>query len=125
MSTLPIVNSNIKIIRLEVWRTNVGAAVTQNRNILALTDLGENHPSNSRVNSMGVVRPSNRSNDLLQLINTSSVRSINSVTTYMQGLGMTSGKDYEKVESARLLNNFAWKDDSAYFCSIILKRLKK
>lgn len=105
MSTLPIVNSNIKIIRLEVWRTNVGAAVTQNRNILALTDLGENHPSNSRVNSMGVVRPSNRSNDLLQLINTSSVRSINSVTTYMQGLGMTSGKDYEKVESARLLNS--------------------
>lgn len=33
MSTLPVVNSNIKIVRIEVWRTNVGAAVTQNRNL--------------------------------------------------------------------------------------------
>lgn len=104
MSTLPVVNSNIKIIRLEVWRTNVGAAVTQNRNILALTDLGERNPSNERVHGAGGQLPSNNSNDILQLINTSAVRSINSVTSYMQGLGMTSGVDYEKVQSARLLN---------------------
>lgn len=105
MSTLPVVNSNIKIIRLEVWRTNVGAAVTQNRNILALTDLGEKVPSNSHVNGIGPVLPSNQSNDILQLINTGAVRSVNSITGYMQGLGMTSGIDYEKVESARLLNS--------------------
>ena len=105
MSTLPVVNSNIKIIRLEVWRTNVGAAVTQNRNILALTDLGEKNPSNQRVIGVGPTMPSNRSNDILQLINTAAVRDINSVTSYMQGLGMTSGTDYEKVQSARLLNS--------------------
>ena len=104
MSTLPVVNSNIKIIRIEVWRTNVGAAVTQNRNILALTDLGEHTPSNSRISGTGPVLPSNESNDLLQLMNPAAVRSVNSVTSYMQGLGMTSGEDYEKVESARLLN---------------------
>ncbi len=105
MSTLPVVNSNIKIIRIEVWRTNVGAAVTQNRNILALTDLGEANPSNSRVSGTGRMLPDNSSNDLLQLVNPAAVRSINSVTNYMQGLGMTSGTDYEKVESARLLNS--------------------
>ncbi|MBQ6742685.1 MAG: cell surface protein SprA [Bacteroidales bacterium] len=103
LSTLPVVNSNIKILRVEVWRTNVGAAVTQNRNILALTDLGEGIPSNSRVHGSGPQFPRNNANDLLTLVNPSSVRSINSVTSYMQGLGMTSGEDYEKVESARLL----------------------
>ena len=103
MSTLPVVGTNIKILRLEVWRTNVGAAVTQNRNILALTDLGEGTPSNSRVSGTGMRRPDNRANNLLTLINTQAVRSINSVTGYMQGLGMVSGTDYEKIESARLL----------------------
>lgn len=105
MSTLPVVNSNIRILRIEVWRTNVGAAVTQNRNILALTDLGEASPSNTRVSGTGMRMPDNRANDLLSLVNPPSVRSINSVTNYMQGLGMTGGTDYEKVESARLLNS--------------------
>ncbi|MBR4738525.1 MAG: cell surface protein SprA, partial [Bacteroidales bacterium] len=105
MSTLPVVNSNIRILRIEVWRTNVGAAVTQNRNILALTDLGEANPSNIRVSSTGMRLPDNRANDLLTLVNPSSVRSINSVTSYMQGLGLTGGTDYDKIESARLLNS--------------------
>ena len=105
MSTLPVVNSNIRILRIEVWRTNVGAAVTQNRNILALTDLGEANPSNSRVSGTGMRLPDNRANNLLALVNPPSVRSINSVTNYMQGLGMTAGADYDKIESARLLNS--------------------
>ena len=104
MSTLPVVGTNVKILRLEVWRTNVGAAVTQNRNILALTDLGEANPSNYRVSGSGGTMPTNGSNNLLELINTGAVRSINAVTGYMQGLGLTNGVDYEKVESARLLN---------------------
>ena len=103
MSTLPVVNSNVKILRIEVWRTNVGAAVTQNRNILALTDLGEGAPSNERVHGSGPQLPRNNANDLLSLVNPASVRSVNSVTGYMQGVGMTAGVDYEKVESARLL----------------------
>ncbi|MBR6843868.1 MAG: cell surface protein SprA [Bacteroidales bacterium] len=107
MSTLPVVNSNIRIIRIEVWRTNVGAAVTQNRNIVALTDLGEAVPSSPRVHGTAGTNlfPSNASNDLLQVMNPGSVRDVNSVTTYMQGLGMTAGVDYEKVQSARLLNS--------------------
>lgn len=105
MSTLPVVNSNVKILRIEVWRTNVGAAVTQNRNIVALTDLGEGVPSNARVHGNGPQLPRNSSNDLLQVVNPASIRSVNSVTSYMQGVGLTAGTDYEKVESARLLNS--------------------
>ncbi len=104
MSTLPVVNSNVRILRMEVWRTNVGAAVTQNRNLVALTDLGESAPSNPRVTGYGNRYPSNSANNLLQVVDPRAVRSVNSVTSHMQGLGMVAGADYEKVESARLLN---------------------
>ena len=106
MSTLPVVNSNIKIIRIEVWRTNIGAAVTNNRNILALTDLGEHTTSSPGVTPGSSILPNSyTSNNLLSLMNPSAIRSINSVSSYMEGLGFVGGKDYEKVESARLLNS--------------------
>ena len=106
MSTLPEVNSNIKIIRLEVWRTNIGAAVTNNRDILAVTDLGEYNTSSPGLYSGTSVLPNgHESNNFLQLINTSAVRNINNVNSYMEGLGFTGGTDYEKLQSARLLNS--------------------
>jgi cell surface protein SprA len=105
MSTLPTPNTPIRIIRMEVWRTNVGAAVTNNRNILALTDLGENNPSSDRVVGGRSVRPSNGSNNLFDVINLSSIRNTDNITSHMQALGFTSGTDFEKVQSARLLNS--------------------
>ena len=105
LSTLPVVNSNIRIIRMEVWRTTVGAAITNNRNIVALTDIGENHPSNSRIAGGYSALPRNSSNNLLNMINLQAIRSISNVTSYMQSMGMESGTDYEKIENARLLNS--------------------
>lgn len=105
LSTLPVVNSNVRIIRMEVWRTNVGAAITNNRNILALTDVGENNPSNSRITGGYSPMPRNSSNNLLNMINLEALRNISNVTSYMQGMGFESGVDYEKIESARLLNS--------------------
>lgn len=108
LSTLPLVNSNVKIIRIEVWRTNIGtnANVNNNRDLLAITDLGENSPSNAVFHSGISVKPDSRtSNDLLQVVNAGSVRNVGSITSYMQGLGLKSGQDYEKIESARLLNS--------------------
>ena len=105
MSTLPVLNTNIKIIKLEVWRTNVGAAVTENRNIVAVTDLGEKNPSMSSLyNPAGRTMPSDYSNNLFSIIDRSAIRSVNQITTYMQSKGFVSGRDYEKVESARKLN---------------------
>lgn len=118
MSTLPIVNSNIKILRMEVWRTNVGAAVTNNRNLVAFTDLGEADPWNDKLVGVGqgtgetTVKPTNNANNLfvagpagMPLINASAIRSKDNVTPYMQGIGLKSGTDYEKIESARLLQS--------------------
>ena len=44
MASLPLINSNVNIIKIEVWRTNVGAAINENRNIIGFADLGEKKP---------------------------------------------------------------------------------
>ncbi len=106
LSTLPIINSPINITKLEVWVTNIGAAVTDNRNIVAFSDLGENQPYNSLIHTMpGYSFPSNRSNDLWLQLDTAKVRDINTVTEYLTGtFDFVSGEDYMKIESARKLN---------------------
>ncbi len=110
LKTLPIVSSSVNIVRMEVWVTNVGAAVTDNRNIVAFQDLGENNPYNKRfTGAYGKTNPSNKSNDLIQVImphpsDSVYVRNINKVSSYLaQNFNLTSGLDYEKVESARKL----------------------
>lgn len=113
LRTLPIITSNINIIRIEVWVTNIGAAVSENRNIVAFTDLGENKPYESGIiPELGKVLPSNGSNNLLSKLDEVKVRDINTATQYLQddplGIGgsgyFVSGEDFEKIESARKLN---------------------
>ncbi len=112
LSELPIIASGINITKIEVWVTNIGAAVTENRNIVAFTDLGEYAPYNDKVSPVqGGTFPSNQSNNLLSQMNLNQLRNINNVTNYLigdpfgigQGGYMVSGEDYEKVESARKL----------------------
>lgn len=104
MSTLPLVGSPIVITRIEVWRTNIGAATTENRNIVAFTDLGESQPSFSGFHGLGVNLPSDNSNDITLLIDTSQYRNISTASNNLRGFGLTSGEDYEKIENARLLS---------------------
>ena len=112
LKELPLVASNVNILKMEVWVTNIGAAVTENRNIVAFQDLGENDPYNTNVLSgiPGQTKPTNGSNDLYQVImptpaDTALVRNINTVTDYLKGpqFGFVSGIDFEKVENARKL----------------------
>ncbi len=107
LSSLPIVGSSINITKIEVWRTNIGAPTTNNRNIIALTDLGEFNPSNSNVVSgiSGGKLPSNASNNLTGLLDTNQIRNINTVSDFLKGapLFYNSGQDFEKIESAKKL----------------------
>ena len=108
---LPYVSSGINITRIEVWVTNKSGRYDQARNVVAFTDLGE---STRRANSYWtpnatVPVPSNNSNDLLSVIKEQypDARNINQVTQALAPLsayGIEGGKDYEKIESARLLN---------------------
>lgn len=108
LSTLPLVSSPIVITKIEVWRTTVGAATTNNRNIVAFTDLGEHDPEfpNLSYNPSypGGQYPDNYINNLVMYADSSLIRNIANVSGNMQSLGLKSGTNYEKVESARLLN---------------------
>ncbi|MCL2027701.1 MAG: cell surface protein SprA [Bacteroidales bacterium] len=113
MSTLPIINSNINILKVEVWVTNIGAPVTNNRNIVAFADLGEADPKN--LNNLNLLLPGveafpdDRSNKLLEHIDVSQIRNINNVASYFGSNTQLAeqfvlGRDYEKIENARRLN---------------------
>ncbi len=108
LSTLPLVSSPIVITKIEVWRTTVGAATTNNRNIVAFTDLGEYDPQFSNISYNpaypGGQLPDNNTNNLTAYADSSLIRNIANVSGNMQSIGLKSGTDYEKVESARLLS---------------------
>ncbi len=110
-SRLPYVASGIQITRIEVWVTNKSGNYNQSRNIVAFMDLGENSSlaNNYWIPNTSLPVPSNQSNNLLSTIKTEypEARNINSVTQALAPLGafgIEGGKDYEKVESARLLS---------------------
>jgi len=109
LSELPKVMSNVDIIKIEVWKTNIGAAITENRNIVAFTDLGELIPSNSDIPAGSGKYPDNYCNGLYphlagKGVDTNAIRDISRVTSSLRAAGFISGKDYEKVESAKLLS---------------------
>ena len=87
LAELPIVASDINITRIEVWVTNIGPAIQQNRNLIAFQDLGEfARINNPNVNPIpGRPYPSNNSNNLLQQLDVNQLRSISSVGTYLSG----------------------------------------
>jgi cell surface protein SprA len=107
LATLPVITSNINISKIEVWITNIGAAITENRNIIAFQDVGESNPYNSTINPTSQQRyPDNESNDLFHQIDTTKVRDINLASEYLiSAKGFTPGIDFEKIESARKLSS--------------------
>ena len=112
MQSLPYIASGVTINRIEVWVTNKRGSYDQARNIVALTDLGESsqeHIQNaSWAASVDARTPYNKANNLYETLalNNPEIRDIQQVSAVMQSLGgMELGEDYEKVESARLLNN--------------------
>src|SRR6202000_3512709 len=61
MSSLPIVKSQVQILRIEVWVTNRQGYDTSSRQVVGLMDLGEQHPYSNRVHSLtGTPYPFNR-----------------------------------------------------------------
>jgi len=111
-SRLPLVNSGIQITRIEVWVTNKQSNYGESRNLVAFADAGESdHLTNDHwVGYKTPPVPSNSSNDLFSTIKNEypGARNINTVTQTLEPLsqyGITGGRDYEKVESARLLSS--------------------
>lgn len=107
MQKLPNLTTGITINRVEVWVTNKTGNTTNTRNIVALTDLGENQKlSNPMWAASGQV-PSNQANTEYAAMTGqyAAARDIDQAATILDGGGLVGGADYEKLESARLLNS--------------------
>ena len=111
LATLPTVTSDINITKIEVWVTNTNSNYENCRNIVAFTDLGEgkdewiyNHAKVYPNMISGKPYPDNSANNLVQNMDTTQIRNLNTVTSYLTGLGYTSGRDFEKIQKARKLS---------------------
>ena len=117
MRSLPTIASGISITRVEIWVTNKTAATTNNRNIIALADLGESTASNIGNHNWvggGTTVPSNKANsEYQQMVTTyNDARDITQTTNVLDAIPDFEGSiDYEKLQNARLLSS------SEYFIS--------
>lgn len=108
MAQLPNIVSGITINRVEIWVTNKTGVTSNTRNIVAFTDLGEHdHISNPMWVPGANINPSNASNNLYATLTSTLVaaRDISSTNPTLDAAGLIGGTDYEKLETARLLNS--------------------
>ena len=117
MRTLPNLTTGVKINRVEIWVTNKTGNTQNTRNIIALTDLGENQRvSNPAWAVTGQPVPSNGANTEYQaMVNQyAAARDIDQSSAILDGIsGFKGGVDYEKLESARLLSSSEYTLNSA------------
>ena len=115
MQKLPNLVTGITINRVEIWVTNKTGTTANTRNIVALTDLGEaSKISNPMWTATGQV-PSNSANTEYQAMTTQYVaaRDIDQAAATLEGGGLVGGADFEKLESARLLNSSEYSVNTA------------
>lgn len=111
MSKLPYISSGFIINKVEVWVTNTRGYFDQARNVVAFMDLGESQViGNSFWKSLTPnPLPQNGANTLYGDITTTynAIRNISMVNPTLEPLeafGIYGGRDYDKIESARRLD---------------------
>jgi cell surface protein SprA len=126
LSSLPYVNSGIRIEQIEVWVTNKSSITTDTRNILALMDLGEGYGPIGDKNFFGqesFIKPlpslnapvSNNLNGLYNSITNQyeAIRTFNQIAATLAPLEISNnffgGRDFEKIENARKLSESEYK----------------
>jgi cell surface protein SprA len=122
MSKAPSVQSRIRITRLEVWITNKRGNFDKARNVVAFADMAEydkikNTAKWQKQGNLSI--PYNGANNLYSTINNAypGTRDIGNVTSELtNSAGLVSGQDYEKLESARKLeeSEYRFNDQLGY-----------
>jgi cell surface protein SprA len=104
MSNLPVLSSQVQILRMEVWVTNRTGTTTDTRYVAGLMDLGENQPYNTNINSLtSNTLPANGSNDLYSfLAGNPSNRNPNLISSLLQAKGLRPVTDFEKTFARKL-----------------------
>ena len=106
MRQLPIVNSSIQILKVEVWVTNRNGTTTDTRDIVAFMDLGETNPFNVPTNGNTDPKPFNKANALYDnLLANPATRNSSQVTGVLTGpaFNLSPVQDFEKTFARKLL----------------------
>jgi cell surface protein SprA len=117
----PFINSNARITRIEVWKTNRSTQTENIRNIVAFQDLGENqilgldnippgfilNPASPPDNSVNQLDPSLIPAGTGALNN--NIREVFSVTQGFNGINPENGTDYIVMENAIKLDSSQYK----------------
>jgi cell surface protein SprA len=116
LKTLPLINSQFSITKLEVWVSNERNEDKEVRQVVALTDLGEGERITNRINRVNPGRPTalfsgdklpdNNVNDLYDRLRNDSVntRRIDKVINALEGprYDLSQGRDFMKRAMKRL-----------------------
>lgn len=127
LENLPVINSTVRINRVEVWINNVRSATTQNnRNAVGFVDLGENELTAPRggngvilndllLNSDPNTRlPDNNANNLYSLLTGNpDFREYRSAPRALINAGYQNGIDFEVVTNMRKLESNEYRFDPA------------
>ena len=107
MQKMPNLTTGITINRVEIWVTNKTGTTTNTRNIVALTDLGETSRLSNQMWAASGSVPANQANTEYQAMTSqyAAARDIDQAAATLEGGGLVGGADFEKLESARLLNS--------------------
>jgi cell surface protein SprA len=117
MKSLPLVNSQVQIQRVEVWITNRTGATTDARDVIGLADLGEVNPANPLITALtSNTKPENGTNNLYA--NVKNFRSPSMVTGQLQDLGLKPVDDFEKTYARKLTANEYYFNPQIGFISI-------
>ncbi len=103
MKKLPVVNSKVQILRVEVWVTNRTGTTTDTRDIIAFMDLGERTPYSPIITGNGSEVPRNDANSLYATLNANpSFRNSSEAQSSLTGIGLTPVQDFEKTFARKL-----------------------
>ncbi len=103
MRQLPIVNSKVQVLRVEVWVTNRNGSTTDTRDIVAFMDLGEGNPYSPILTGTGDGLPRNDANSLYSSLTTNpNFRNSSLVQNQLTTFGLSPVQDFEKTFARKL-----------------------
>ncbi len=106
MKQLPVVNSPVQILRVEVWVTNRNGTTTDTRDIVGFMDLGENTPFSPTLTGTAGAFPRNDANNLYsKLLQNPNARNSSLVQSTMTAapFNLLPVQDFEKTFARKLL----------------------
>ncbi|HUR66839.1 MAG TPA: cell surface protein SprA [Chitinophagaceae bacterium] len=104
MQQLPVVNSRVNLLKMEVWVTNRNGATTDTRDIVAFMDLGERAPYRSGLlTGGGDSLPRNDANNLYSILRANpNFRNSSLVQNELTTFGLLPVQDFEKTFARKL-----------------------